>query len=80
MVDMCFLTIMYQLQRQPKCMRVYKLVGFYQFFKLKPCEVDVLHVHELMSTLQEDKTYQLNHKDSKTIDLNLFKDIVTKTQ
>ena len=33
-------------------------IGFNQFFKMKPCEVDDFRVHELMTTLPEDGTHQ----------------------
>ena len=59
-------------------MRVFELIGFNQFFKMKPCEVDALRVHELMTTLEEDGTSQLTHKDGKVVELNISKDIATK--
>ena len=38
----------------------------------------MLDIHELMTTLQEDGTCHLTHKDGEVIELNLSKDIVTK--
>ena len=43
---------------------------------MKPCEVDALKAHELMTTLQEDGTYQLTHKDGEVVEFNISKDIV----
>ena len=45
---------------------------------MKPYEVDALCIHELLTSLQEDGTYQLTHKDGEVVELNLSKDIVTK--
>ena len=59
-------------------MRIFELIGFDHISKMKPCEVDVLRIHELMNTLQEDGIYQLTHKDGEVVKLNLSKDIVTK--
>ena len=69
----------YELQQvHPECMTMFELIGFDQFFKMKPCEVNTLRVHKLMTSLQEDGTCQLTHKDGEVVDLNLYRDIVTK--
>ena len=45
---------------------------------MKPCEVDALRVHELMTTFKEDGTCQLTHQGGEIVELNLTKDIITK--
>ena len=51
--------------------------GVNQLFKLKPCKVDALRLHELITTIREDGTCHFTHKDGEIIELNISKDIIT---
>ena len=75
---MCLPKSMHALQKEKECLKAFFLIGFYQFFRMPPCDIDARSCHELLMTLQEDGTCMLSDQEGEPIELNLAQDIVVK--
>ena len=71
-VVMIILPSLYSIPTLVQCMQIFELIDFQYFFDSRPCEVDALRVHEIMSTLQEDETFYLTRsKDGEKLEVNI---------
>ncbi len=59
---------MYGLQRNPACMKIFELTGLGDYFRMKPCQVDALRAHELLTTIQDNGTCRLTDKDGEEVE------------
>ena len=59
-------SMVYHMQVQDQCMRVFFLVGLQEFFRLKPIQIDAQRVHEFLTTLQEDGSCKITGVDGGT--------------
>ncbi|MCO5596512.1 hypothetical protein L7F22_050575 [Adiantum nelumboides] len=75
---MCLPQSMHKVQTQQALLKLFDLIGFGDFFRQKPCQVDALRVHQLITTLQEDGTCKMTNKEDQKVELHLSLEIITR--
>ncbi|MCO5581474.1 hypothetical protein L7F22_035359 [Adiantum nelumboides] len=74
---MCLPQSMHRVQMQPALLKQFDQIGFGDFFRQEPCQVDALRVHQLVTTLQEDGTCKMTNQEGHEVELQLSSKIVT---